>query len=311
MTEEKYIVEPFEGKAPRADAWLAQVSEHSRSRVQKLFEQGNILCNGEPLDTLSHRLQFGECYTILVPDAAPTGIQPENIPLDILYEDKEIVVVNKPPQLVVHPAPGHESGTLVNALLYHYPGIFSIGGEDRPGIVHRLDQDTSGALIIAKTDKAIAALQEAFQKNEVKKTYKAIVHGVPYPIAGRIETNIGRNPQDRKKMCVLQEQGRNAITEYTTERDFGIASLVSVNIETGRTHQIRVHMNYLGNPVVGDQTYGSFRRDMRMPIKLKRQMLHAAKLEFMHPVRKRERVVVEAPLPADMKELLGALKAQQ
>ena len=138
--------------------------------------------------------------------------------------------------------------------------------------------------------------------------FRSLVHGVPYPIAGRIETNIGRNPQDRKKMCVLQEQGRNAITEYTTERDFGVASLVSVNIETGRTHQIRVHMNYLGNPVVGDQTYGSLRRDMRMPIKVKRQMLHAARLEFMHPIQKRKRIVVEAPLPQDILQLIEALR---
>ena len=165
MTEEKYIVEPFEGKAPRADAWLAQVSEHSRSRVQKLFEQGNILCNGEPLDTLSHRLQFGECYTIRVPDAAPTGIQPENIPLDILYEDKDIVVVNKPPQLVVHPAPGHESGTLVNALLFKYKNL--AGDKFRPGIVHRLDKDTSGVMVVAKNNVAHNKLAEQIQNHKI------------------------------------------------------------------------------------------------------------------------------------------------
>lgn len=311
MTVEEYLVETYPESGRRVDSWLATKSPLSRSRIQALFEEGNISRNGKPLKSLSWRVSKGDRYTILVPDTESTELVAQDIPLDIVFEDEHILVVNKAAGMVVHPAPGHSDGTLVNAVLFHCPGVLSIGGEERPGIVHRLDQDTSGLIVVAKTDKAMIALSDAFKDGAVHKTYNAIVHGVPRPVAGRIETQIGRNPQDRKKMCVLPTGGRNAITEFETLRDFGVASLVKVNIETGRTHQIRVHMNYLGNPVVGDKVYGSMRRDMKLPMTVDRQLLHAAHIEFYHPVKKRTLLKLDAPLPKDFEDMLNALSGKR
>ncbi len=303
----KTIIVPPEGAGKRLDAWLgAQETDLSRSRIQDLIRSGHILLNGRSAKP-SQKLSPGLEIRIDPPAPVDTRLLPEAIPLDILYEDADLVVLNKPAGLVVHPAAGHASGTLVNALLAHCPDLTGIGGEKRPGIVHRLDRDTTGVMVAAKNELALRGLMNQFRHRQVAKEYLALVWGHVSPPAGRTETLIGRSSRDRKKMSATPSSGRPAITVYRTVETFAAVSLVSVAIETGRTHQIRVHMAFLGHPVVGDAQYGRPRRDA-LPVPVPdRQMLHARRLGLKHP-RTGETLNFEAPLPVDMRDLLAALR---
>ncbi|MEN8255945.1 MAG: RluA family pseudouridine synthase [Verrucomicrobiota bacterium] len=286
----------------RLDVFLAvAVPEVSRSHWKVLIQEGLVAVNGAACKP-NHKLRAGDVVTWAIPEEAPAEPQPEELELDILFEDDAVLVLNKPPGLVVHPAVGNESGTLVNALLFHDPVFQTL---ERAGIVHRLDKDTSGVMVVAKSDVAMAELQRQFKARETKKEYLALVWGHPRP-GGQIETLIGRHPKHRQKMAVLEEGGREAISNFKTLEQFAEASLVQVGIETGRTHQIRVHMAHLGHPVVGDAVYGRARKN-KLPLAPKRQMLHAAKLEFIHPFTGK-RLSFEAPLFDDMHRLLELLR---
>ena len=298
-------VSPDDGGG-RLDKWLsARSPELSRSRIQALIKSGDVTVDGASVKS-HHKLTSGELVAMHIPAAEPVDLVAEDIPLDILHEDDDLIVVNKPAGLVVHPAAGHSSGTLVNALLYHCKELPGISGELRPGIVHRLDKDTSGAMVAAKSDVAMAGLSEQFKARLVEKEYLAVVWGVPDPASGRLETPFGRSNGDRKMMSVHTNSDKVAITAYEVEECFPGASLLRVRIETGRTHQIRVHLAHLGHSVVGDRVYGR-RRKRELPVPVARQMLHAEKLAFQHP-RAGKRVAFTAPLPDDMRELIDALK---
>jgi len=301
----------------RLDLWLDKhLSGLSRSCIQRLIKSGHIAVQGK--DVRAHtRVSSGMTVDVEIPPADPVALIGENIPLEVLYEDADIIVVNKPPGMVVHPAAGHSSGTLVHALLYHCDDLGGIGGEMRPGIVHRLDKDTSGAIVVAKNAGAMDALAAQFKQGEVLKEYAALVYGVPAPASGRIQTLIGRSRHDRKKMAtspavpgITGKEGRLAVTNYELLESFGAVSLLRIRIETGRTHQIRAHMLHLGHPVVGDRQYG--RRGLAHKIKRAepgRQMLHAERLAFRHP-RKGTRVDFTAALPDDMENFLTEQRAQ-
>lgn len=291
----------------RLDAWLAEEQpEHSRARWQSLIDNGDVTINGESAKR-NRKLQAGDRVEWTIPEPVSTDTLPEDIPLNILYEDSYMIVINKPAGLVVHPAAGNEDGTLVNALLYHCKDLAGIGGEKRPGIVHRLDKDTSGVMVIAKTETALNELARQFKSRETEKEYQAIVRGVPAPPHGRIETTIGRHPIHRKKMAVNVRSGRHAVSNYDVIEAFEQAALLRVRIETGRTHQIRVHMAHLKHPIVGDKLYG---RSQPGPVQADRQMLHAAKLSLGHPDTG-ERLTFQAPLPPDMDALLTQLRSEQ
>lgn len=300
------IAQP-EDKGLRLDAWLARcLPDLSRARIQALIAQGCVTIKARPVKP-SLKVTLGLTAFVEIPPPAPADPIPEAIPLKILFEDADIVVIDKAPGLVVHPAAGHASGTLVNALLHHCPDLQGIGGELRPGIAHRLDRDTSGLLVAAKNDAALAGLQAQFKAHAVMKTYLALVAGHPVPEEGTVETLIGRNPHDRKKMAVLKTGGRAAVTHYETVRRYGkkLCALLRVTIETGRTHQIRVHLSHLGHPVIGDAVY--FRGPaIRIPVQAQRQLLHAAELTFTHP-RTGEKKAFSSPIPADMQAVLDAL----
>jgi len=253
----------------------------------------------------SYAVRAGDAIALELPPPAPATLEPEDIPLDILYEDADLLVINKPAGLVVHPAPGHASGTMVNALLQHCSDLAGIGGERRPGIVHRLDRYTTGVMVVAKTQLAVGQLVSQFQHGRVRKEYLAIVRGHPEPATGTVRTLIGRSSSNRKKMSAQPARGRRAVTHYETVQKYEAFSLVRLRIETGRTHQIRVHMAHIGHPVVGDRQYGRTRRDA-LPLPVERQMLHAARIAFEHP-RTCEMLEFEAPLPADLRQLLRAL----
>jgi len=298
------IGKTVEKSGKRLDAWLAKEQpEHSRARWQALIQEGCVTVNGESMKR-NHKLHAGDRVEWEIPEPVSTETLPENIPLNILYEDAHIIVINKPAGLVVHPAAGNETGTLVNALLYHCADLAGIGGEKRPGIVHRLDKDTSGTMVVAKTEKAMVELARQFKARETEKEYLAIVRGVPAPPSGLIETTIGRHPVMRKKMAVNVPRGRHAISRYKTEEVFQYASLLRVRIETGRTHQIRVHMAFLKHPILGDRLYA---RPHPADLWPERQMLHAAQLSITHPDTG-ERLRFNAPLPEDMEALLKQLR---
>ncbi len=250
----------------------------------------------------------GMTVEIDVPPPRETAVLPEAIPFDVLHEDADVIVLSKPPGLVVHPAPGHSSGTLVNALLHHCRDLAGIGGEKRPGIVHRLDKDTSGVMVVAKHDASMAALVEQFKAGTVRKQYVALVHGMPLPPHGTVESLIGRSRTDRKKMSARPARGRTAVTHYRVAEVLGDICLVRIRIETGRTHQIRVHMAHVGHPVLGDRQYGA-RRSRRFPssVVVPRQMLHAESLGFVHPATG-EPVEFAAPVPADMQSVVDGLR---
>ncbi|WP_297801137.1 RluA family pseudouridine synthase [uncultured Brevundimonas sp.] len=288
----------------------------SRARIQNLLAEGAISHNGQTLTSGKGKATPG-LYEIALPPVAPADPEPENIPLNVLYEDAHLIVIDKPAGMASHPAPGCETGTLVNALLHHCGASLSgIGGVARPGIVHRLDKDTSGVMVAAKTDEAHQGLSALFATHDIERTYIALVRGCPSPDRDRIETLIGRSPHDRKKMAVLKSSGRNAITDYVVQRKFGVpakagaapmASRVACTLHTGRTHQIRVHMASRGSPLLGDPVYGSGAaalpvRQALEELDFRRQALHAAILGFVHPVT-REPLRFETDLPQDMKTL--------
>jgi 23S rRNA pseudouridine1911/1915/1917 synthase len=294
--------------AERIDRYLAdQLPDVSRSRIQKLIEQGQVQVNGQVCPSKKATVQPGDAIAVLIPEVEPLDLQPEDIPLEILYEDEHLIILNKPMGLVVHPAPGHEGGTLVNALLAHCgDNLAGIGGIQRPGIVHRLDKDTSGAIAIAKTDQAHQHLQNQFKIKTARRTYLAIVYGAPATEQGTVDVPIGRHLIDRKKMAVVPEEkgGRRAVTHWQLQERLGNYSLMQFQLETGRTHQIRVHSAHLGHPVVGDPVYSSGRS---VGVKLTGQALHAWKLRLQHPVTQ-EWLEAIAPLPGEFIKLLEVLR---
>lgn len=294
-----------EGAEGRLDAWLAsQAAELSRARIQALIKEGRVTCGGAPVKA-NAKPKAGQTIELRVPAPAPATPQPEDVPLDILYEDGDCLVLNKPAGRVVHPAPGHATGTLVNALLHHCRDLGGVGGVERPGIVHRLDKDTSGLMVVAKNDAAMAGFVRLFQTGGITKEYLALVHGVPPKTGGTVRSLIGRHPVDRKRMAVVTRNGKQAVTHYAVEKRLGALTLVRCRIETGRTHQIRVHMLSLGCPVAGDALYGQAAADKRLPRVPARQMLHAARLSFAHPVTGAA-LAFEAPLPPDFAACMGS-----
>ncbi|MBO6166789.1 MAG: RluA family pseudouridine synthase [Kiritimatiellae bacterium] len=280
---------------------LERNPEFTRSRIEGLIKGGFVTVNGAVASKAGAKVDEGDDIAISLPPPVPAIPEPEDMPLAIVYEDDDVIVVDKPAGLVVHPAPGHATGTLVNALLAHCPEIAGLGCRERPGIVHRLDQDTSGLIVVAKTEKAMRGLVKAFSSHEhVVKKYLALCHGRPALDAGHIENLVGRHPVDRKRQAVVERNGKVAITDWKVEKfikKLGI-SLVECTIATGRTHQIRVHMASLGCPVIGDKTYGKSARDKALSPYPARQMLHAWHLELWHPVRS-ERLSFTAPPPPD------------
>ena len=294
------------GQGSRLDQFLrAQLPEYSRAFLQKLIEQGSVLVDGKA-GKPSYKVRAGDRVSVEIPPLRPLAAQPEEIPLDILYEDDDLVVVNKPAGLVVHPATGNYEHTLVNALLHHCRGqLAGIGGVERPGIVHRLDKGTSGCLVVAKTDGAHQSLVAQFRSRLVKKIYRAVCWGKFERPTGRIETVIGRSERNRKKMSARVARGRPSLTEYRVLKQFEQFALVELTLHTGRTHQIRVHMAHIGHPVVGDVVYGRLRSTPYAPhptISIARPLLHAYKLGFTHP-RSQEFMEFTAPVPDDMVKL--------
>lgn len=294
--------------AVRLDIWVSgQLPHLTRARVQALIKSGDIHVDGRSVRA-SYKLRDGMEVSVGIQPVKDVGLEPEDIPLEVIHEDSNIIVINKPAGLVVHPAAGHSSGTLVNALLFHCKDLQGIGGEMRPGIVHRLDKDTSGVMVAAKNGQTMEVMQRQFKERKVRKEYLAIVHGVPCPASGEIRTLIGRSRHDRKKMSARPTTpGREAVTEYVVEEKYGQTSLVRLRIATGRTHQIRVHMAHLGNPVVGDKQYGSIRRDNSLSENPGRQMLHAQKLAFGSPEDGRP-MEFSARLWPDMLKMMAELK---
>lgn len=288
----------------------------SRARVRALIDCGAVSLNGATIKDADRTVKGGETVTLQVPQAAPAHPRAQSIPLDIVYEDEALIVLNKPPGLVVHPAAGHADGTLVNALLAHCGDTLSgIGGVKRPGIVHRIDKETSGLLVVAKTDQAHRSLGKQLQARTLARTYAAIVWGVPSPAEGEIDKPIGRSPANRKVMAVRPE-GKPAITHYAVKERFGLdAALLECRLETGRTHQIRVHLTAIGHPLVGDPVYGGGLTGRRkiaaasIPAlaAFRRQALHAAELRLQHPSTHKN-LRFSAPLPPDMAALLTALR---
>lgn len=290
-----------EDAGTRADVFLAAKLGVSRSNMQKLLEDGRVK-RGEKIIKANYKVRAGEMFVVYIPEPEPIEAVPENIPLDIIYEDDDVAVLNKARGMVVHPAPGNYTGTLVNALLYHCSNLSGINSAIRPGIVHRLDKDTSGIMIVAKNDAAHISLSQQIQSKTAVRTYLAVVRGNIKTDSGTIETQIARDKTDRKKMSVVKEGGRDAITDYEVLERFGKYTLVRCKLRTGRTHQIRVHMEYLGYPLVGDPKYSP----MKTPFGIKGQALHSHTLEFTHP-RTGERMKFEAPLPEDMHKIITRL----
>jgi 23S rRNA pseudouridine1911/1915/1917 synthase len=309
-----------EAAGSRADRFLAEaIGSLSRSRVKALIIAGAASRDGKPLSDASEAVRAGSAYTVVIPPAVDALPQPQDIPLTILFEDRELIVLDKPAGLVVHPAPGNLDGTLVNALLAHagddLPGI---GGEKRPGIVHRLDKDTSGVMVVAKTERAHRTLSEAFAARDLERDYLALVWGLPQPAAGEIEGAIGRHPADRKRMAVVTRNGKPALTRYATERAWGAAcALLRCRLATGRTHQIRVHLAEAGHALVGDPVYlrrtPAAARLLSAPVRdgllaFPRQALHAATLGFRHPVTGQS-LSFSSPLPEDFVSLIKLLES--
>jgi 23S rRNA pseudouridine1911/1915/1917 synthase len=297
----------------RLDVFLSQKDPTlSRSRAKGLIEDGDAIVDGKPVRA-SHRLRSGEKVSLRKPPPVPSEIVPEEIPLSILYEDEAVIVVDKPAGMVVHPAAGNYSGTLVNALQYHCRNLSGIGGVMRPGIVHRLDKGTSGLVVAAKSDEAHRHLAEQFKKRLVSKHYTALVHGNLREDEGVVDAPVGRHPVERKKMSTASRRGKAALTRWKVLERFGGFTLLEAKIETGRTHQIRVHLSALGHPVVGDSVYGGSKRTVEAPAmravlkKLTRQALHAGRLSFAHPVTG-EKMSFVSPLPEDMAEVIRFLR---
>lgn len=300
--EEWYFTAQVTGE--RLDKFLAEeLSEMSRSHIQKLIKDGDISVNQKPVKA-NYKLSAGDEITVSVPEPEIPDILPEDIPLDIIYEDDDILVVNKPKGMVVHPAPGHYSGTLVNAIMYHCrDNLSGINGVTRPGIVHRIDMDTTGSLLICKNDRAHQSLAEQLKEHSITRKYHAIVHGNLKEDTGTVNAPIGRHPVDRKKMSIHAPNGRHAVTHYRVLERFGNYTYIECQLETGRTHQIRVHMSSIGHPILGDTVYGS----AKSPFKLEGQTLHAKVLGIVHPTTG-EYMEFDAPLPEYFVNLLKNLK---
>ena len=288
----------------RLDKILSKVlCDYSRSFVQNLFTDGLVLCNSKPV-TKSFKPKMGDVVSFTVPEPKELCLEPQNIPLEIMYEDNDLLVVNKPRGMVVHPAPGNYDSTLVNALLWHCEGQLSgINGVVRPGIVHRIDKDTSGLLLVAKNDVAHVSLSSQISVHSLDREYRAVIHGHLKEKEGMVDAPIGRSQSDRKKMCVTSHNSKNAVTHYTVLEEYKDFSFVKLRLETGRTHQIRVHMAYLGHPVAGDPVYGP----KNGVTQLNGQCLHAGLLGFDHPSTGKH-IIVEAPLPEYFTDFLGRLK---
>jgi 23S rRNA pseudouridine1911/1915/1917 synthase len=310
VNPEVELVATGDDRGKRLDKLLAEkIDELSRSRLQQLVKNADVMVNCRVVTLPRHRVSPGDVIRVKIPLPVPVELSPVNIPLDIIHEDRDIVVVNKPPGLVVHPGAGREHDTLVHALLFHCSDLSGIGGEIRPGIVHRLDKDTSGIIVCAKNDAAHLSLASQFRKRKVSKTYYAVVSGHMDDSHGRINVPIGRHPVHRKKMAVNYRAGRPALTDWSVRKELLSASLLRLDIHTGRTHQIRVHMHFAGHPVMGDALYGG-RLTVVLPeetVSVKRQMLHAARLALTHPASG-ERVEFSAPLPSDLLELVEKLE---
>lgn len=288
----------------RADKLLALVlADYSRSFTQNLFADNLVFCKGKPVSK-SFKAKAGDIIEFTVPEPQMLSLEPEDIPLEIVYEDSDLLVVNKPRGMVVHPAPGNYSGTLVNALLHHCKGNLSgINGIIRPGIVHRIDKDTSGLLLVAKNDSAHVSLSEQIKAHSLAREYRAVIHGHLKEQSGIVDAPIGRSPSDRKKMCVTDKNSKNAVTHYEVLEEYKDFSFVKLRLETGRTHQIRVHMAYLGHPVAGDPVYGP----KNGVTKLNGQCLHAGLLGFVHPASGKF-FRTEAPLPEYFTDFLRRIK---
>ena len=309
----------------RLDRFLAAaLTDLSRSRLEGLIEAGAVTLGAKTIRDSNHRVKPGEEYSVRVPEPRPARPEAQDIPLQIVHEDKDLIVIEKPAGLVVHPAAGNPDGTLVNALIAHCgPGVLHIGGEERPGIVHRLDKDTSGLLVAAKTERAMASLAKQFANHTIERAYNAVVWGAPRDTTGLIESQIGRSPFDRKRMTVLRAGGKRAATRYKVIEKFGapgrpFACLIECRLETGRTHQIRVHLTHLGHPLVGDPQYGRNRvapkpktpaeaQGFTAAAEFSRQALHAFVLGFQHPSLHKT-LRFQAPWPADFAELVEGLR---
>jgi len=291
----------------RLDVFLSEQAELTRSAAQKLIENGDVTVSGEQVNK-NYKLRLRDEIAVVLPEAKELTAQPENIPVEIVYEDESLLVVNKEQGMVVHPAAGHDGGTLVNALLYHAKGRLSaINGVIRPGIVHRIDKDTSGILVVAKTNQAHLSLAEQIKEHSVSREYFCIAHGTFKEDSFTVDKPIGRHPKDRKKMAVVQSGGRNAVTHVTVVRQFSRCALLRCRLETGRTHQIRVHLSSLGHPVAGDPVYGVKNDPLTKKYALTGQLLHAALLGFLHPETK-EYVEFSAPLPKHFQQVVDDLE---
>jgi 23S rRNA pseudouridine1911/1915/1917 synthase len=305
-----------EDAGERLDIFLARKDIGlSRSQVQKLIDEGHVQVN-HTIEKTSYKIRIGDVVELWKPEPKPYDVTPEDIPLNIVYEDESVVVVDKPAGMVVHPAAGNFQGTLVNALLHHCRDISGIGGVLRPGIVHRLDKDTSGLMVVAKSDKAHQELARQFKEHLVRKIYQAIVFGDVEGEEGVVDLPVGRHPVDRKRMSTISRHGKESLTKWRVLERYGIFSLLAVEIETGRTHQIRVHLTSTGHPILGDDVYGNSTRRLqaigntllRSRLKsIKRQALHAGKLGFYHP-KTHQYLQFQSPLPEDMGQVCATLR---
>lgn len=294
-------------ESQRLDKYLVdQFPDFSRSRLQTFIRGGLVSVNGKPVFKGGINLEKGSEITITIPPIVESDLIPEQIPLDIVFENADLMIVNKPAGMVVHPASGHLSGTLVHAALNYAPDLEGVGGEHRPGVVHRLDKDTSGLILLAKNDKTHRFLQDQFRKRSVHKTYYALTDGFPPTPTGRVEAPIGRDPSHRKKMAIVPiSRGRESVTEYKVIEKFEQHALIAAYPHTGRTHQIRLHLAFLGCPIVGDRIYGH----RKQILDADRQMLHAYQIEFILPGESSPKIF-QAPIPEDMSQLLKQLKHQ-
>ncbi|MEM1366679.1 MAG: RluA family pseudouridine synthase [Cyanobacteria bacterium P01_H01_bin.15] len=310
MSEQATVIELTAARNDRLDRVLAdELTDYSRSRLQKLIELGCVQVNGSVCSEKKTKVRTGAAIKLELPPDQPLAVEPEAIPLDIRYEDADILIVNKAAGMVVHPAPGNYTGTLVNALLHHCDDLAGINGVLRPGIVHRLDKETTGALVVAKNDAACVHLQAQFKSKTARREYLGVIFGVPPSDTGTVNQPIARHPVDRLKMGIVPEEkgGRHAITHYELRERLGNYSLLNFRLETGRTHQIRVHCQFLGHPLIGDRLYSQGRTP---GVNLAGQALHAWQLSLTHP-RTEEPLTVRAPLPAEFEKLLRILRQRQ
>ena len=313
MAGENTIISGIVGEGRLDAALAAAIPQLSRARVQALIGENSLMIDGTTIADAASKRHTGKPFELTVPAPRPDKAEAQNIMLDIVFEDDHLIIVDKPAGLVVHPSAGHADGTLVNALLHHCQGKLSgIGGVQRPGIVHRIDKDTSGLLVVAKSDAAHEGLAKLFASHDIERRYCAIVSGVPAPPAGTVKTQIGRSTANRKKMAVLPEnKGKHAVTHYRMTESFAKTALVECKLETGRTHQVRVHMAHIGHPLIGDSVYSNRQNPYRIgpnQSKFDRQALHAASLGFIHPISG-ETLRFDSSLPEDMQLLLSQLRA--